>query len=466
MKGISRCGNSTRQTLCRSPCKTCIKRSFLTVEITKKYGKEIVDIVPSEYWSSKNKIGPECVPKDSNTIYRFECGRCDHEFRVKISDCVKRRYWCQYCAGKRLCDEEDCEWCYKKSFASVEKSWGRPADFIRDENPRLLPKYSHKKCKFYCSDCDHDFETHPYNVTQRDWPCSYCKGDKLCGSYDCDVCFKNSFASHDKSEYWSFEQNDLEPIKVRKSSNEKYWFDCPTCPHSFESDLSNIKHGNWCPYCCPTRVVKLCGDSKCAHCWNRSLASIVKKKNYIKGQTPLCEIPRGSRERKYSFICDSGHEFKMLPNNVNYQWCPMCPKKTETKVYNWLRKTYPDYKIDRQASFEWCKSLWSERFLYYDFYIKKLNIIIEVDGPQHFRQVSNWTPPEVTQEADKHKERRALKHGISIIRVIQTDVLFDVHMGYDDDGESIGWQDRIKHVIDSLKRSRRKPCIINITAEE
>jgi hypothetical protein len=104
--------------------------------------------------------------------------------------------------------------------------------------------------------------------------------------------------------------------------------------------------------------------------------------------------------------------------------------------------------------------------LYYDFYIKKLDIIIEVDGPQHFRQVSNWTPPEVTQEADRHKEEKAVENGISIIRVLQTDVLFDVHMGYDDDGESVGWQDKIQYAINRLTKRKRRPRIINITADE
>ena len=38
-----------------------------------------------------------------------------------------------------------------------------------------------------------------------------------------------------------------------------------------------------------------------------------------------------------------------------------------------------------------------------DFVIEEMNIIIELDGEQHFTQVSNWTSPEIQVEKDKYK---------------------------------------------------------------
>ena len=58
----------------------------------------------------------------------------------------------------------------------------------------------------------------------------------------------------------------------------------------------------------------------------------------------------------------------------------------------------------------------------FDFCIKKLKLIIELDGDQHFRQVSNWRSPKVNQKRDKYKMKKAIKHGYSIIRILQRDV--------------------------------------------
>ena len=52
-------------------------------------------------------------------------------------------------------------------------------------------------------------------------------------------------------------------------------------------------------------------------------------------------------------------------------------------------------------------------------------MIIELDGPQHFRQVSNWTSHEFTQIRDVYKMNKCLEHGISMIRLAQLDVFQD-----------------------------------------
>ena len=42
----------------------------------------------------------------------------------------------------------------------------------------------------------------------------------------------------------------------------------------------------------------------------------------------------------------------------------------------------------------------------FDFYIPDLDLIIELDGDQHFEQVSNWTPCNKTREKDVHLNSR------------------------------------------------------------
>ena len=442
------CQNPKKRKLCQKRCPTCYKRSFASVEITKNYGDETTTFKPANFWSEKNKIKPQYINRTSNSKYMFDCW-CGHEIELRLTDCYSRGNWCSYHVGKKLCGSEACNFCYEKSFASVEKEWGKPSDYILEGNPLVISKQSHKKCTFVCPDCNHTFESAIYNVSSRDWPCSYCNGDKLCGSMDCSRCIDRSFLYHPKAIYWS-KINKTGSNLVLKQSNKKHWFDCDVCGHSFESRITNIYNNDaWCPYCSvPCR--KLCGAEECNFCFEKSLASLVDEKNYLADNQPsLWTIQKGGRSKKYKFICDKGHEFSMRPNNINnYQWCPLCPKKTEAKMYSILQKMFPKKEIICQATFEWCKSPKSGRSLYYDFYLPHLSLIVEIDGPQHFKQISNWCDPKKVQKIDKHKERCAVDNDISVIRLLQVDVLFDKNdwvdafdegLSFIQDWHRIGW---------------------------
>ena len=60
-----------------------------------------------------------------------------------------------------------------------------------------------------------------------------------------------------------------------------------------------------------------------------------------------------------------------------------------------------------------------------DFLVEK--VVIELDGEQHFSQVSNWSAPEDTQKKDVEKIRLALENGYSVIHLLQMDVWKNVY---------------------------------------
>ena len=68
-----------------------------------------------------------------------------------------------------------------------------------------------------------------------------------------------------------------------------------------------------------------------------------------------------------------------------------------------------------------------QKYLPFDFCIPELKIIIELDGAQHFIQVSNWASPEETYENDLFKEKCAKENGYSMVRIIQEDVFNDTY---------------------------------------
>jgi very-short-patch-repair endonuclease len=87
--------------------------------------------------------------------------------------------------------------------------------------------------------------------------------------------------------------------------------------------------------------------------------------------------------------------------------------------------------VQRQFSAKWCER---KKF---DVAIHKLHIIIELDGPQHFQQVSNWSSPEENKANDMYKMVCANENGYSIVRILQEDVL----------GDRYDWKTELTNVI-------------------
>ena len=72
-------------------------------------------------------------------------------------------------------------------------------------------------------------------------------------------------------------------------------------------------------------------------------------------------------------------------------------------------------------------------------------IIIELDGLQHFEQVSNWSSPEETHLNDVYKMKCANENGYSVIRILQEDVFYDT---YD-------WLTELRDDIEKIKSDQR-----------
>ena len=385
-------------------CQQCFEKSFASHE-------------KSKYWSGKNELIPRQVFKRSGRKYWFDC-ECGHEFESSLNGISgNNNVWCAFCANKNLCGNHDCQSCFGKSFASHIKS-----KYWSDKNeltPRQAIKGSQNKYWFDC-ECGHTFNSALNDITQNKW-CPYCSNQKLCENQDCQQCFEKSFALHDKSKYWS-DENELTPRQVIKGSHKKYWFNCE-CGHTFNSALFTITRNNgWCSYCSNN---KLCSDNTCQICFEKSFASHEKSKYW---SNKNIEIPRNvfkSSGRKYWFNCKDGHEFESLLSNISgkNRWCPICVNKTEKKLYEELLQIYPSLKT--QFRINWCKNPKTQCFLPFDFVIEEYKIIIELDGPQHFRQVRNWKSPEEQFELDQYKEQCANENGYSLIRLLQEDVLYD-----------------------------------------
>lgn len=400
--------------LCGSnDCDICYNRSFATH-------------VKSKFWSKLNDLSPMNFHLKSSKKVWFTCENCLHDFLIILSNIVANDSWCPYCCKppQKLCENNDCKECFSKSFASHEKSklWSQQ----NIKQPRQVFLNSNSEYLFDCKICKHTFPRKLYEAIKGIW-CPYCNGHKICDANDCSFCYEKSFASHKKAKYWS--KNNLKtPREVLKSTHDEYFFSCKKCNHEFDAELHQISSGYWCPYCNHKR---LCNNDDCEFCYQNSFLSHEKSKFWSKNNKTIngkIVSPRNvfrQSNKSYLFKCNTCKEdFPCALNHiVAGNWCPRCINKTELKVNEWLKNN--NYLATSQYKRSWCKNINTNKYFYFDFCIENFKVIIEIDGPQHFFQTSNWPSPAINLKRDKYKQKCALDNGFTIIRILQKDIHAD-----------------------------------------
>jgi very-short-patch-repair endonuclease len=169
-------------------------------------------------------------------------------------------------------------------------------------------------------------------------------------------------------------------------------------------------------------------------------ANIVHKNIYNYTKTEYTK-----QNEKVIIICKTHGEFSQAPSNhIQGQGCPFCINKTETKLYEKIQHLYST--IITQFKQEWCKKI---KHLPFDFVIPEHKIIIELDGPQHFQQISNWSSPEEQFENDKYKETCANDNGYSVIRLLQEDVFYDTY-------------DWVKELCETIEEIKNGDEVVNV----
>jgi very-short-patch-repair endonuclease len=293
------------------------------------YEKSFESHEKAQFWSDKNELKPNEVALNSNKKFWFNCN-CGHEINITLSN-INSGYWCSYCSNppKKLCIDNNCKLCFEKSFASSEKN--KYFSKKNNVNPRNIFKSSHNKYLFTCDICNHDFESRISDMMRKNYLCPYCAipSKILCTDNNCKLCFEKSFASHEKSKFWS-KKNNVNSRNIFKSSGNKYWLTCNKCNHDFETVIASITTKNtWCPYC-SISVQQICTDNSCNHCFNNSFASSDKAKYWnVNNKFNPREISKNSID-KFLFDCDKcNHIFELDPHHITCRnsWCSYCSNK-------------------------------------------------------------------------------------------------------------------------------------------
>ncbi len=284
----------------------------------------------SKYWSYKNRLNPNEVSKSSHDEYIFDCYKCGHEIMISPNQ-IQNGYWCSYCGHHRLCND-DCYFCFENSFASHFRSlqWSSKNKLT----PREVFKSSNKKYLFDCNVCNKEYISTLANICNGHWcdcaryiPKKYKKRTKS-NIPKKPIEFEKSFASHEKSKYFS-KNNEKMAIEYSICSDEKVYFSCD-CGHEFKARIANVtSNGSWCPYCGPYQR-KLCDDINCVDCYAKSFASNLMSIHWSpQNEVTPRQMFKGSKQ-KCKFVCNvCNHTFETTLDQINRRgdWCNFCSSK-------------------------------------------------------------------------------------------------------------------------------------------
>ena len=145
-------------------CNSCFNRSFASIE-------------KSKYWCDKNNKQPRELLKNNTKKFWFNCNKCHHLFKQRLSDITQKNTWCPYCANQKLCEDDKCIGCFNKSFASHPKSkyWSDK----NDKNSRKIFLHSQYYGWFNCPLCSLEFKKRICYVTDSNSWCSDCSSTYL-----------------------------------------------------------------------------------------------------------------------------------------------------------------------------------------------------------------------------------------------------------------------------------------------
>lgn len=386
----------------------------------------------------------------------IKCGNCEQIENFETND-----NYCDACIENIYCENPDTCIFIEKYFTGSKTStcphfnfalesmkaefWDYDRNYpYRPENFRAC---CGKKHWFICPKCPHVFQKDLNSITARNEWCPYCKHKALCDNIECKMCYDNSFYSNlERRDSWYYEKNKIHPRKVFKGDNDKYWFHCNKCKHPFDISPSNILNDKWCPFCVHQ---KLCDDGQCLMCHNNSFYSTTQRDywDYLKNGCHPRTVFKSSSSQKYWFICENKHSFDATPCHITSQgtWCPFCKRKTEAKFLEWSQRVYSSNNVQREIR-NICINYYTRQF--FPYYFSIYNILIEIDGEQHFTQVRNWQSSDLNMRRDVYKAYIANLKGFHLIRIPQEDIWRD----------TFNWRYRVIELISQIYNDSVVKC--------
>lgn len=191
-------------------------------------------------------------------------------------------------------------------------------------------------------------------------------------------------------------------FRNKPRNNKAYLIECSVCNQQFEREEYEVSRSKNCPICFNSVVVTGFNDVATTHPWVLEYAvdkDVLSKNSFGSAEKVFLQCPTCKKARsmkitdliKYNFRCScqtssTGEQILeacLRVNNINYQ---------------------KEYSLPNSRK-------------RYDFFLEKHNLIIEVHGAQHYKQIEGWGELSETQANDKKKKEEALCLGYTYVEL-------------------------------------------------
>ncbi len=428
-------------------CKYCTGESFCKHKSLLFTQPEIA----KEWHPTKNgKLKPENFLETSHQkvwwiCKKAECG-CVHEYEQEIRGKVKSKD-CLYCNNYYVDYHQSIAFLYPEK---MEEWYYKENDKLGLDPTKLTPNSNFQaywKCKKGCDykddipcnenvkkeDCLHIFVSSIQNRIVNNTSCVYCIDTPQ------KICYHQSFEFlyPELVKEWDYERNgDIKPYEIPRCYDKKVYWKCnndlkkckyrtncddDACHHRWHSTVANRTSNNRkCPYCVGG-TDKVCHHKSFDFLGSIHLSEWDYEKNNKIGLKP--ETTSYKSNKKAHWKCKNNHTFTCTLNEkMRGMYCPECKYTTQKKLMDFLNENL-NYTIIQEKKFDFCKNLFTNYSYRFDFYIEELNLIIELDGQQHFEVINCWNNNVNIQRCtDIYKMLRINSRNISMIRLLTDDV--------------------------------------------
>ena len=230
-------------------------------------------------------------------------------------------------------------------------------------------------------------------------------------------CFKNRYTANNSKPPKIDEVNKMHPTfeidwNTYKSCMENLNVKCKVCNNIFTRSYNSLLSKKTdCPYCCG-RYKKL----------EDVLAALKEKYGDKIFDFSLITCYNNSREKKQIICkkCNSCFQSDLHDLlSAKGRKCPYCfdESRGEKEIRVFLEANGYAKNIDffKEKRFEQCKD---KNTLPFDFYLPKLNLLIEYQGEQHYSsRFGGKTDLEATKKHDKIKKEFAIKNNIKLLEI-------------------------------------------------
>lgn len=169
---------------------------------------------------------------------------------------------------------------------------------------------------------------------------------------------------------------------------------------------------------------KMCGYEKVGKLCRKTTEDFIKDAKQVHGDKyDYSKTQYINSKRDVEIICSIHGSFWQNPHgHVSGYGCPKCTLKEQSKIYEYIKSTFPEYNWSWEYKSQW---LVNQRI---DICCEEIKLAIEYNGPQHYMPIERYggeISHVKTKERDQRKSKLCNENGFSLYVIKYDDVNYD-----------------------------------------